>query len=466
MGSASINILGFNVGDLTTAIKNAGAARDAKTLGVKVADALDRHDEGLTSILEALQGVADADARLPILIRDRLGNVVGTLGYKEYNNTAIYGLTVDDQRGNLAAFVGVQTEVPLPITATTNANPDVITVPGHTFVNGDTVLNEGALGDTAINIIGIVQNANIGAGTFTMTDLAGAVIGGSGAYTGSGTCQRFYGGGKFQTVSIGTNGQIRAFADGRVLINGANVMLNANGVTTTIGNLNIGGAFGIAGLDVKNNAASSQDVLVTDTGFLIRATDQIFAAASLQAPGDIGHLALKKLGASFLASLDAQLGLVITDNSGNTGRMKATQLLLQTGGVTTIFADATTPEIDLGAAGAAQSILNDNTLRTQDAANVIFSMLRNDGAVSGNDTTGTWSLQGPGLLLSGNRIVGLRGASVSDVTLVTTETATGSYTATEQSMLNHLKTDVTSLKTQLNAWLARARIATGHGLIS
>jgi len=66
--------------------------------------------------------------------------------------------------------------------------------------------------------------------------------------------------------------------------------------------------------------------------------------------------------------------------------------------------------------------------------------------------------------VGGTQVVGARGASVADVSLVTTETAGAAYTATEQSMLNHLKTDVTSLKTQLNLAFARLRSSTGHGL--
>lgn len=56
--------------------------------------------------------------------------------------------------------------------------------------------------------------------------------------------------------------------------------------------------------------------------------------------------------------------------------------------------------------------------------------------------------------------VALQAGAVADAAaLVTTETAGATYTATEQSMLNHLKTDVTSIRTTLNSLLAARRTA-------
>jgi len=51
------------------------------------------------------------------------------------------------------------------------------------------------------------------------------------------------------------------------------------------------------------------------------------------------------------------------------------------------------------------------------------------------------------------------GDAVADVAIVTTETAGAAYTANEQTMLNNLKTDVTTLKTQLNALMDELRDA-------
>src|SRR5215831_17167548 len=75
----------------------------------------------------------------------------------------------------------------LAITAATNANPSVITAPGHDYANGDHYIGSGALGNTAINGAFKVANANIGAGTFTLVnENSGAAIAGNGAYTGGG----------------------------------------------------------------------------------------------------------------------------------------------------------------------------------------------------------------------------------------------------------------------------------------
>jgi len=50
-----------------------------------------------------------------------------------------------------------------------------------------------------------------------------------------------------------------------------------------------------------------------------------------------------------------------------------------------------------------------------------------------------------------------KGTAISDVALAVTETAGDNYTATEKSMLNNLKTDVTSLKGAVNDILALLR---------
>jgi hypothetical protein len=55
-----------------------------------------------------------------------------------------------------------------------------------------------------------------------------------------------------------------------------------------------------------------------------------------------------------------------------------------------------------------------------------------------------------GYLLKLKNAVEVQGVAVADAAIVTTETADGTYSANEQSMLNNLKTDVTELKTQLN----------------
>ncbi len=71
------------------------------------------------------------------------------------------------------------------VTATTNANPDVLSAAGHTFVDGQVVICSGATGDTAIN--GTFLAANVSAGvSLQLTTLDGVVVAGNGVYTGSG----------------------------------------------------------------------------------------------------------------------------------------------------------------------------------------------------------------------------------------------------------------------------------------
>lgn len=71
------------------------------------------------------------------------------------------------------------------VASTTNANPDVITATGHTFVNGQIVIGSGAVGDTAIN--GTFLAANVASNTLQLTTLDGTVVAGNGSYTGGGT---------------------------------------------------------------------------------------------------------------------------------------------------------------------------------------------------------------------------------------------------------------------------------------
>lgn len=71
------------------------------------------------------------------------------------------------------------------VSATSNANPDVVTATGHTFANGDIVIGSGATGDTAIN--GTFLVTNVAPNTLQLTTLQGAVIAGNGVYTGGGS---------------------------------------------------------------------------------------------------------------------------------------------------------------------------------------------------------------------------------------------------------------------------------------
>ena len=79
--------------------------------------------------------------------------------------------------------------VAFAVSATTNASPDVLTVPGHTFSNGDFVVGSGALGDTAIN--GIFAVSNVSGSTLELLNFSATLVAGNGAYTGGGILTRY-----------------------------------------------------------------------------------------------------------------------------------------------------------------------------------------------------------------------------------------------------------------------------------
>ncbi len=106
--------------------------------------------------------------------------------------THYYGFVYQNRTG----YAGVPTtSITFPVTgtsttaflvsATSNANPDVLTVPAHTFTNGQMVIGTGATGDTAIN--GSFLVTNVAVNTLQLTTLDGTVVAGNGVYTGGGT---------------------------------------------------------------------------------------------------------------------------------------------------------------------------------------------------------------------------------------------------------------------------------------
>jgi hypothetical protein len=144
-------------------------------------------------------------------------------------------ITVADAGGNTWATLEILTESPQAITVATNASPSVITIVGHGYVSGDTIVVAGATGNTAINGYRIV--VVLTADTFTMTDMAGAAINGNGVYAGSATATRYYGGGLFQTLALGesfSNYKLRAFADGSLRIVDAEIELSDTAGTITL----------------------------------------------------------------------------------------------------------------------------------------------------------------------------------------------------------------------------------------
>ncbi|MDE2098933.1 MAG: hypothetical protein KGL39_16890, partial [Patescibacteria group bacterium] len=103
------------------------------------------------------------------------------IGFVYQNRTGYGGIPVTGTSYPITATTKVQ----FSVTATSNANPDVLTVPGHTFTDGQTVTGSGATGDTAINGVFFVANAVAGT-SLQLTDQNGNPIAGNGAYTGGG----------------------------------------------------------------------------------------------------------------------------------------------------------------------------------------------------------------------------------------------------------------------------------------
>ena len=103
------------------------------------------------------------------------------LGFIYKNRTGYSGIPVT----GITYAITATANQSFSVTATSNASPDVLTLPGHTFVNGQTVVGKGANGDTAIN--GTFLVANVSGSTLELTDLNGNQINGNGNYTGGGS---------------------------------------------------------------------------------------------------------------------------------------------------------------------------------------------------------------------------------------------------------------------------------------
>ena len=104
-----------------------------------------------------------------------------------------YILEIGDFYIRFLANGGYITETPLHITAATQANPITLTVPGHTYINGDWVFITGALGMTQLNGLFFIISGVAG-NTFHLSDTFGNPISSLafGAYTGAATTARVY----------------------------------------------------------------------------------------------------------------------------------------------------------------------------------------------------------------------------------------------------------------------------------
>lgn len=104
------------------------------------------------------------------------------IGFCYQNRTGYTGIPVT----SITYAITATTNVSFAVTGTTNGTPDVVSVPGHTFVDGDMVTGAGATGDTAINGVFLVANA-VATVSVELTDLQGNPINGNGVWVSGGT---------------------------------------------------------------------------------------------------------------------------------------------------------------------------------------------------------------------------------------------------------------------------------------
>lgn len=164
----------------------------------------------------------DGPETAPFFFGEEGDGVIGRNGY----------LSIEDIGEHEVGRIGVETDAPQNITGATNATPVVITITGHGYEDGDTLLIEGVTGNTAAN--GYVLVANATTDTFEITDLDGVDIAGNGAYAGGGMATRYFGGARFETFAIGDawdDYKLRLFRNGRLKIRNADITLEGTDAT-------------------------------------------------------------------------------------------------------------------------------------------------------------------------------------------------------------------------------------------
>jgi hypothetical protein len=164
----------------------------------------------------------DGPETSPFFFGEEGEGIIGRNGY----------LSIEDIGEHEVGRIGVETEAPLNITGATNATPVVITIIGHGYEDGDTLLIAAVGGNTAANGYRLVQNATTD--TFEITDLDGVDIAGNGVYTSGGTATRYFGGARFETFAIGDSWddyKLRLFRNGRLKIRNADITLEGTDAT-------------------------------------------------------------------------------------------------------------------------------------------------------------------------------------------------------------------------------------------
>lgn len=162
-------------------------------------------------------------------------------------DATVPSLTFYDQTGTPDVTLEILQEASKAIASATNASPIVLHVPGSAtgsvlngpWLNGDTIYIQGATGNTIINGYRIIENFNVMAETFNITDLQGHILNGNGVFAGAATASRYYAGLLAQSLALGGSWggyRLRFFADGTLKINNASIDSSTITNTTISGN--------------------------------------------------------------------------------------------------------------------------------------------------------------------------------------------------------------------------------------
>lgn len=196
-------------------------------------------------------------------------------------------------------------------------------------------------------------------------------------------------------VPIALNGIVLVGANATVTIdpqNGEVIVEDATVKTTIDDHQPTGGGTPSGGIGVLSKANLSQTTMAS--GFFVCLNKNGKPTVSI-ATIDETNAASAGIARVFDGSGAGGLGSgQMWDMDGNAHLMKLISRLqlLDAALVIQIDIDAVGKLIAIGAIGAAQALLGQNSLRTQNAANTRFSQLSSAGAVSGTDVTGAWSL--------------------------------------------------------------------------
>lgn len=301
-----------------------------------IGSALDAIQANVDAVYSALTSTPPGLEDIQVV--DASGKLIVHIGSFNVNTTQVAeGLASYDPGNNFIGFMGVSTEAPLSATATDGGTPDTITIAGHPFVDGDTVLCSGFQGDTAPNGYRIVEDVTTN--TFTLTDLLRNPINGSGSYSGGGTVTRYYAGTWQQSAAFGgswfTDAPVRIFADGRVTIDAAQIVIHENGATTILNNETISATYGQTAISTQIDGSGQQLILVSVKGFFIQATDGSTQVAQLIAPGDQGQLIVNKADRTGAAQLFGS-GALNLSAAGKQGAFTPVSLLLNQSGASTV----------------------------------------------------------------------------------------------------------------------------------